>query len=84
MKNIKKIAILRANALGDFLVTLPAIDAIRAAYPNAEIVLLGKPWHKEFLIKGRCVIDRVIVVPPLKGIRDEKVMEENEIGRASV
>ncbi|MGN6803488.1 MAG: glycosyltransferase family 9 protein [Ginsengibacter sp.] len=78
MKNIKKIAILRANALGDFLVTLPAIDAIRAAYPNAEIVLLGKPWHKEFLIKGRCVIDRVIVVPPLKGIRDEKVMEENE------
>lgn len=77
MKNIKKIAILRANALGDFLVTLPAIQAIRALYPDAEIVLLGKPWHKEFLIPGRTPIDRVIVVPVMKGIRNETDQFEN-------
>ena len=77
LKNIKKIAILRANALGDFIVTLPAIEAIRAAYPNAELVLLGKPWHKEFLTPGRSPIDRVIVVPVMKGIRDEKKYAEN-------
>lgn len=77
MKNIKKIAILRANALGDFLVTLPAIQAIRKTYPDAEIVLLAKPWHKEFLIPGRSPIDRVIVVPVTKGIRNEVERSEN-------
>jgi ADP-heptose:LPS heptosyltransferase len=77
LKNIKKIAILRANALGDFLVTLPAIQAIRGSYPDAEIVLLGKPWHKEFLIPGRTPIDRVIVVPVMKGIRNEPDQCEN-------
>jgi ADP-heptose:LPS heptosyltransferase len=77
LKNIKKIAILRANALGDFLVTLPAIDAIRAKYSDAEIVLLGSPWHKNFLIPGRTSIDRVIIVPVMKGIRNEINESEN-------
>jgi len=79
LKNIKKIAILRANALGDFLVTLPAIDAIRTKYPDAEIVLLGKPWQKSFLVKGRTPIDRVIVVPVMKGIRYESNEYENTV-----
>lgn len=77
--NVKKIAILRANALGDFIVTIPAILAIRAAYPHAELVLLGSPWHKEFLSKGRTPIDKVLIVPPIKGIReggDEFISEE--------
>lgn len=77
MKNIKKIAILRANALGDFLVTLPAIKAIREKYPDAQIVLLGRPWHQSFLVKGRTPVDRVIVVPVMKGIRNEKNQAEN-------
>ena len=71
MKNINKIAILRANALGDFLVTLPAIQAIRTEYPEAEIILLGRPWHKKFLVPGRTPVDRVIVVPVMEGIRNE-------------
>lgn len=75
MENVKKIAVLRANALGDFIVTLPALYAIRATYPNAEIVLLGKPWHKEFLVQGRTPVDRVIVVPVKKGIREDGVPE---------
>lgn len=71
MKDIKKIAVLRANALGDFIVTLPALNAIRNTYPTAEIVLLGRPWHRDYLIAGRSPIDRVIVVPVKKGIRTE-------------
>jgi ADP-heptose:LPS heptosyltransferase len=78
VENIKKIAILRANALGDFIVTLPAIHAIRATYPDAELVLLGKPWHQEFLANNRTSIDRVIVVPVTKGIREEKDMQPDE------
>jgi len=71
LKNIKKIAILRANALGDFIVTLPAICAIRTKYPDAEIILLGKPWHKKFLVAERTPVDRVIIVPVMNGIRNE-------------
>ncbi len=77
LKNVKKIAVLRANALGDFIVTLPAFKAIRNAYPHAEIVLLGKPWHKAFLVKGRSPIERVIVVPVKTGIRNEDNEVEN-------
>jgi ADP-heptose:LPS heptosyltransferase len=77
LKNIKKIAILRANALGDFLVTLPAIRAISTKYHQAEIILLGRPWHKNFLIAGRTPVDRVIIVPVMKGIRNEINEREN-------
>ncbi|MCW3081931.1 glycosyltransferase family 9 protein [Segetibacter sp.] len=79
LKNIQKIAILRANAVGDFIVILPAIKALRSTYPDAEIVLLGKPWHQQFLIKDRCGIDRVIVVPVKKGIRNETGQTEDPI-----
>jgi ADP-heptose:LPS heptosyltransferase len=40
--------------------------------------LLGKPWHKKFLANGRTVVDRVIVVPVKKGIREENNEEEDE------
>ncbi|MBT1702860.1 glycosyltransferase family 9 protein [Chryseosolibacter indicus] len=77
VKDVKKIAVLRANALGDFVVTLPALHALRATYPYAEIVLLGKPWHQEFLVRGRTPIDRVIIVPVKKGIRNEEDRAED-------
>ncbi|WP_018611196.1 glycosyltransferase family 9 protein [Segetibacter koreensis] len=81
LENVRKIGVLRANALGDFIVTLPALKAIRSAYPDAEIVLLGKPWHKQFLVPGRTPVDRVIIVPIKKGIRTEshKGEDENEV-----
>lgn len=60
--DLKKIAILRASAIGDFVVTLPALQSIRRAYPHAELVLLGKPWHQTFLKPRRTVIDRVLIV----------------------
>jgi ADP-heptose:LPS heptosyltransferase len=74
---VKKIAILRSGALGDFIVILPAIKAIRHAYPKAEIVLLGMPWLRDFLKEKRTDIDRFIEVPVKKGIREEKGKEEN-------
>src|SRR5207248_9490209 len=46
---VERIAVLRASALGDFIFCLPALDALRAAYPRAEIVLLALAWHAAFL-----------------------------------
>lgn len=66
---VNRIAVLRANALGDYLQSLPALESLRAAYPEAEIVLLGAPWHAEALAGRPGPIDRVLVVPVAEGIR---------------
>jgi ADP-heptose:LPS heptosyltransferase len=77
--DIRKIAVLRANGLGDFMFILPALDALRAAYPEAEITLLGTDLHLE-LLRGRPgPIDQIVVVPPSHGVRDQPGIEENEV-----
>ncbi|NYF56533.1 glycosyltransferase family 9 protein [Micromonospora purpureochromogenes] len=68
--DVRRIAVLRANALGDFIFTLPALESLRAAYPEAEIVLLGAPWHAKLWRDRPGPVDRVLVVPPAPGIRD--------------
>ncbi|MET8833904.1 glycosyltransferase family 9 protein [Micromonospora sp. NPDC004540] len=67
---VERIAVLRANALGDFIFVLPALEALRAAYPSAEIVLLGAPWHATLWRDRPGPVDRVLVVPPAPGIRE--------------
>jgi ADP-heptose:LPS heptosyltransferase len=69
---IRKIAVLRANAIGDFIFALPALESLRAAYADAEIVLLGQPWHKRFLEGRPGPIDRVVVIPRKKGVREDR------------
>src|SRR2546426_2021754 len=71
LPGVRKIAVLRANALGDFIFILPALEALRAAYPRAEIVLLARAWHREFLAGRPGPVDRVVEVPPSRGINDE-------------
>lgn len=69
---VRKIAVLRANLLGDFVVSLPALEALRAAYPRAEIVLLGRDWHRRLLRARPGPVDRVVVIPELPGLREER------------
>lgn len=74
--DVKKIAVLRSNGLGDFIFTLPALEALRAAYPQAEIVLLGLEWHAQFLDKRPGPIDRVEIVPKSPGVRNDSQEED--------
>jgi len=67
-KKFNKIAVLRANAMGDFIFSLPAIQTLRDAFPNAEIVFLGKKWHEVFLKDRPSPVDRVVVIPDYPGV----------------
>ena len=78
--DVRKIAVLRANALGDFIFILPALEALRAAYPEAEIVLLGRPWHAEFVESRPMPVDRAVVIPHCRGIRDPSPGEPEDAG----
>lgn len=80
---IKKIAVLRANALGDYIFVLPALQALRETFPRAEIIYLGRAWHQEYLQDRPGPVDRVVVVPLYPGISeregytpDEKVLAD--------
>lgn len=68
LDGVHRMAVLRPNAIGDFVFALPALAALRAAYPDAEIVYLGKRWHRDFLSGRPGLIDRVIELPPVPGV----------------
>ncbi|MCM6772135.1 glycosyltransferase family 9 protein [Nocardia sp. CDC159] len=73
---VRRIAVLRGGGLGDFLFAVPAIHALAAAYPAAEIVLLGTDLHAE-LLRGRpSPIHEVIPLPP--GITEDAADPEAE------
>ena len=38
---MKRILVIRGGAIGDFILTLPALKALREAYPSADIEILG-------------------------------------------
>ncbi|MEV6606620.1 glycosyltransferase family 9 protein [Kutzneria sp. NPDC051319] len=68
--NVHKIALLRGGGLGDLMFVLPAAHALRNAYPDAEIVLLGTSGHAGLLADRPGPIDRVIRLPVAKGVHE--------------
>ncbi|MGN6332105.1 MAG: glycosyltransferase family 9 protein [Motilibacteraceae bacterium] len=70
--DVRKIAVVRANALGDYLFAEPALSSLKAAYPDAELVLIGAPWHARFLPGRPGPVDRVLVAPVHPGVRNPK------------
>ena len=67
--DVRRLAVLRANGLGDYVVAEPALAALRSAYPDAEITLLGAAHHAALLAGRPAPVDRVLPVPLVPGVR---------------
>ncbi len=79
LENTGKIAVVRANGLGDFIFVLPALEALRRTYPQAEIVYLGLDWHVNFIKERPFPVDRVIAIPGgalTEGLKERPPMED--------
>ncbi|MCU0547967.1 MAG: glycosyltransferase family 9 protein [Leptolyngbya sp. Prado105] len=65
----QKIAIVRAlPGLGDFLCSVPALRAIRKAFPRAEITLIGLPSVRELVSRFDEFLDRWLEFPGFPNI----------------
>jgi ADP-heptose:LPS heptosyltransferase len=68
MEGVRRIIILRALKLGDLLCTGPAFRALRAAYPFAEIRLVGLPWATELVRRYDEYLDGLFELPGFPGM----------------
>ncbi len=60
----RKIVVLRANGLGDFLLATPALRALGKGFPEAQITLLTLPWLRGFISGRYPYLHRVEAIPP--------------------
>jgi ADP-heptose:LPS heptosyltransferase len=60
----KKILLLESHLIGDIIMTLPLLSAIKSKYPNAKIHFLGNRWAEEILIGNSCVSKIITVKIP--------------------
>lgn len=63
MKHIRSILVLRALQLGDLMCSIPALRALRAFFPSAEIVLAGLPTGRKFVSRFGSYLDDFIQFP---------------------
>lgn len=67
--NVSRIAVLRGGGLGDLMFALPAMSALKAAYPEASLTLLGTPMHAELLSQTSGPVDETVILPFSEGVR---------------
>ncbi|BBQ02667.1 LPS biosynthesis-related glycosyltransferase (plasmid) [Burkholderia sp. SFA1] len=69
---VERIVIFRALQLGDMLCAVPALRALRQAYPKAHIALAGLPWAVRFVERYAHLLDELIVFPGAIGFPEQE------------
>jgi heptosyltransferase-2 len=64
-----KVLVRATNWIGDAVMSVPALTAIRSSFPSAEIAVLARPWVAD-IYAGQAAIDRVIPYRAARGARD--------------
>src|SRR5436190_16566729 len=60
--SISRVCVRATNWIGDAVMSLPAIRAIRGVFPHAELVVMARPWVAD-LYARESAISRVIPYP---------------------
>jgi heptosyltransferase-2 len=58
--NPQKIMVRATNWIGDAVMSLPAIEALHARFPNSEIVLVAKPWVSEIYLNHPAISRQIV------------------------
>ncbi len=58
--DLQRILVRSTNWVGDAVMSLPALDALRAQFPRAEIVVLSTPWVSEIYWQQPAVNRQII------------------------
>jgi ADP-heptose:LPS heptosyltransferase len=66
----RKVALLRASRLGDFLCAVPALRALRAALPEAEITMITLPLLRDLVARSP-YLNRFVAFPGFPGIAEQ-------------
>jgi len=64
----ERIVIFRALYLGDLLNAVPAFRALKTAFPNSHVTLVGLPWSVEFVKRFHSYLDDFISFPGFPGL----------------